>query len=197
MPAAKDAIVMLKDDHRKVLDLFKRFEKAGPRAVAMKRQLVDRISQELSVHAALEEQLFYPAVRGAVSATEDEVLESLEEHHIVKWTLSELEGMDPRDERFTPKVTVLIENVRHHIQEEEQDMFPKVRQAVTAASLKDLGRSMAEARRTMPTRPHPRAPDEPPGNTAAGGAASIIDKAKDVASGAVEKAVEKVKDLAS
>ena len=105
--------------------LFKRFEKAGDRAFAEKRRLADQIIEALSKHAAIEEQVFYPVARATVPDTEDIVLESLEEHHIVKWVLSELDGMDPTEERFDAKVTVLIENVRHHVEEEEQEFFPQ------------------------------------------------------------------------
>ena len=91
-----DAISMLKDDHKTVEQLFKRFEKAGDQAHVEKRDIVDRIIEALSVHAAIEEQLFYPVVRATVPDTEDIVLESLEEHHIVKWVLSELDSRSPR-----------------------------------------------------------------------------------------------------
>src|ERR1700722_14609732 len=113
-----DAIAMLKDDHRTVEALFTRFEKAGARPFARKRSLVDKMVEELSRHAAIEEEFFYPTTRAAVPGIDDLVLESIEEHHIVKWVLSELEKMDPRDEAFEAKVTVLIENVRHHVKEE-------------------------------------------------------------------------------
>ena len=159
--------------------LFKRFETAGEGAHKSKRQIVDRIIEELSVHAAIEEQVFYPAVRSSVEQAEDEVLESLEEHHIVKWTLSELEGMDPQDERFDAKVTVLIESVRQHIDEEEGEMFPKVRQAVGRKELQELGEQMREAKLAAPTRPHPRAPDHPPANLIAGPVAALLDAGKD------------------
>src|SRR5689334_8439076 len=82
-PLVMDAITLLKDDHRTVEQLFKRFEKAGDRAHAQKRKIVDRIIEELSVHAAIEEQLFYPVARATVPKTEDIALESLEEHHVV------------------------------------------------------------------------------------------------------------------
>src|SRR6476660_9794778 len=118
-----DAITMLKDDHKAVEQLFKRFERAGDNAVAEKRRIVDSIIESLSVHAAIEEQLFYPVARATVPKTDDVVLEALEEHHIVKWVLSELERMSADDERFDAKVTVLIENVRHHVKEEETDFF--------------------------------------------------------------------------
>ena len=82
----------------------------------------------LSVHAAIEEQVFYPEVRRAAPSLDDEVLEALEERHIVKWTLAELDSMTPKDERSQAKVTVLVESVRHHVREEERDLFPQVRQ---------------------------------------------------------------------
>ena len=113
-----DAITLLKADHKTVEKLFKDFEKAGDRAVKTKPKLVDQIIEELTTHAYIEETVFYPAARKAVPDTTSHVLESIEEHHVVVWMLSELAGMDPEDERFTAKVTVLIENVRHHVEEE-------------------------------------------------------------------------------
>src|SRR5215210_3462457 len=102
-----DAIALLRNDHRAVERLFKQFEKTGPKAHKTRRDIADKIVKELSMHAVIEEQVFYPAVREAVPDVEDDVLEGLEEHHIVKWTLSELEGMEPSDERYDAKVTVL------------------------------------------------------------------------------------------
>src|SRR6266550_8076329 len=179
--AAMNAITLLKNDHKTVEDLFKRFEKLGPRAVKSKQDVVERIVRELSIHAAIEEMLFYPAIREVVEAgdVDDMVLESLEEHHIVKWVLSELDGMNPAHERFVAKVTVLMENVRHHVEEEEQDLFPKVNKLLGRQRLDELGDAMAQAKKTVPTHPHPRSPDEPPGNLVAGAGAALVDKALD------------------
>lgn len=173
-----DAITLLKDDHKTVEKLFKRFEKAGDRAYAEKRKIVDQIIEELSVHAAIEEQLFYPATRDAVPEVEDIALESLEEHHIVKWVLSELEGMEPDDERFVAKVSVLIENVRHHVEEEEGEYFPMVRAELGRNVLRELGDAMEAAKKGAPTRPHPRLPDTPPMNLLVGGPAAIVDRVR-------------------
>jgi hemerythrin superfamily protein len=192
-----DAITLLKDDHKTVERLFKRFEKAGDRAFAEKRQVVDRIIAELAVHAAIEEQLFYPTTRAAVPEVEDIALESLEEHHIVKWVLSELEGMSPEDERFTAKVTVLMENVRHHVEEEEQDYFPKVRGQFSRSELNDLGDAMRAAKDVAPTHPHPRAPDTPPGNVLAGAAAGLVDRVGDAVSGVTQGGAAAVSDAIS
>jgi len=176
-----DAITLLKNDHRTVEDLFKRFEKLGPRAVKSKQDVVERIVKELSIHAAIEEMLFYPAVREVVEQgdVDDMVLESLEEHHIVKWVLSELDGMSPEHERFDAKVTVLVENVRHHVEEEEKDLFPQVAKLLGRGRLDELGEAMATAKKNVPTHPHPRSPDEPPGNLVAGAGAALMDKALD------------------
>ena len=175
-----DAITLLKDDHKTVKGLFRKFEKAGDHAYITKRKLVDKITEELSVHAAIEEQVFYPAVRHTLNQTEDDVLEALEEHHIVKWTLSELEKMDPKDERFDAKVTVLIESVEHHIGEEEGEMFPKVRKALSRTQLNELGDLMERAKLAAPKRPHPRSPDEHPTNAIAAPVLAVLDAGKQV-----------------
>ena len=182
-----DAIAVLKHDHRTVDELFSKFEKAGPHAYATKRKLVDRIIRELSTHAAIEEQIFYPAVRHTLGQTEDQVLEALEEHHLVKLTLAELEKLDARDERFDAKVTVLIENVRHHVKEEEGEMFPTVRKGVTPSSLRQLGEDLQRAKGSVPDRPHPNAPDESPADAIASAGAMVLDGAKDAASALVGK----------
>jgi iron-sulfur cluster repair protein YtfE (RIC family) len=183
-----DAITLLKEDHKRVKGLFAKFDKLGERAHKQKRDVVDKIIEELSVHAAIEEQLFYPAAREWAPDTEDHILESLEEHHIVKWVLSELNGMSPDDERFDAKVTVLKENVEHHVEEEEQDWFPEVRKAMGRKALQELGTAMQKAKRTAPTRPHPRAPDTPPGNLVAGAVAGLADQALKAGKQAVDRA---------
>ncbi len=171
-----DAITLLKQDHKTVEKLFKQFEKA--KQPAEQRKVAEKVVKELSVHAAIEEMLFYPAVRDRVPQAEDMVLESLEEHHVVKWVLSELEDMKPDHERFKAKTTVLIENVRHHVEEEESELFPQVRKAVGRKELGELGEAMEKAKKTAPTRPHPKAPDTPPGNLVAGPTAAVVDKVK-------------------
>jgi hemerythrin-like domain-containing protein len=190
-----DAITLLRDDHKTVEQLFKRFEKAGDRAHVEKRQIVDRIIEELSVHAAIEEQVFYPVARATVPNTEDIALESLEEHHIVKWVLAELENLDPGDERFDAKVTVLIESVRHHVKEEEGDFFPKVRKELSRRDLADLGDALAEAKKSAPTHPHPRSPDTPPANAVVGAIAGVVDRVTDNVSGIAQGGVTAVQDL--
>jgi hemerythrin superfamily protein len=190
-----DAISFLKDDHRTVEQLFKRFEKAGERAPVQKRQIVDRIIEELSVHTAIEEQVLYPFARAAVPDTETIALESLEEHHIVKWLLSELVDMDPAHERFDAKVTVLMENVRHHVEEEESDFFPKLREHIGRNELADLGQALADAKKSAPTRPHPRMPDAGPPSVVAGTLTGIVDRFGSNLSGIAQGGVTAVQDL--
>jgi hemerythrin superfamily protein len=190
-----DAITLLKDDHRTVEQLFKRFEQAGDRAHVQKRQIVDRIIEELSVHTAIEEQVFYPVARAAVPATEAIALESLEEHHIVKWTLSELVDLDPADERFDAKVTVLMESVRHHVKEEESAFFPKVRDRLGRNELAELGQALADAKKSAPTKPHPRMPDAGPVNAVAGTITGVVDRVGDHLSGFAQGGVTAVQDL--
>ena len=160
-----DAITSLREDHRRVEKLFKEFEKLEKNdgSAKQKRAVVEEIIGELAEHAWIEEQVFYPEVRAQVDEAEDVVLEGLEEHHIVKWTLSELDGMKGDEERFDAKMKVLMESVRHHVEEEEGEMFPQVREVIKRKGLVELGERMDAARGQAPHTPQPTAPDEPTG----------------------------------
>ncbi len=190
-----DAITLLRNDHKTVESLFKRFEKAGDKAYVAKREIVDRIIEELSVHTSIEEQVFYPMARSRVPKTEDIALESLEEHHIVKWVLSELDSLDPRDERFDAKVTVLIENVRHHIEEEQTEFFPLVRGSMNQAELVELGEAMAMAKKSAPTHPHPRSPDDGPAKSQMSAIVGVVDRIGDNLSGIAQGGVAVARDV--
>src|SRR5579875_318251 len=107
----QDAIELLIQDHRTVEKLFSEFEDAGERAFKTKERIAKKFSEELTTHTYIEEEIFYPEARKAVPSTKDHVLESIEEHHVVVWMLAELANLDPTDERFDAKATVLIENV--------------------------------------------------------------------------------------
>jgi hemerythrin superfamily protein len=170
-----DAIALLKADHKTVETLFRKFEQAGPNAKKLKRRLVDQIVRELAVHAVIEEQVLYPALRAKVGVLEEQVLEALEEHHVVKWLLKELESLPPEAERFNAKVKVLIENVRTHVGEEEGTLLPRMRKAFTPAELREMAQALTVAKKAAPTRPHPRAPDTPPGNLLAGAVSAVLD----------------------
>ena len=150
---SSDAIVMLREDHKEILRCFKDFERAGENAVKRKGDLVDRMIELLTVHTYVENEVMYPRVRELVPDLEDDVLESYEEHHVADLLVVELAAMKPDDERFTAKTTVLIENVRHHIEEEEQEWFPQVRDALGRTKLQEIGAEMAEAKERAPRRP--------------------------------------------
>jgi hemerythrin superfamily protein len=183
-----DAIALLKADHKTVETLFRKFEKAGDTAKKLKRKLVDQIIRELAVHAVIEEQVFYPAVRAKAEKLEPKVLEALEEHHVAKWLLSELESLPADAERFEAKVSVLMESIRHHVEEEEEELFPKVRKAFSARELKEMADALTRAKKAAPTRPHPRAPDTPPGNVVAGAVSAVLDMGRDAVRAVSSKA---------
>jgi hemerythrin-like domain-containing protein len=148
-----DAIVMLKDEHKQIKKTFNDFEKAGEKAYVEKGRLVDRMIELLTVHTYIENEVMYPRVRELLPELEDDVLESYEEHHVADVLVVELSAMKPEDERFTAKTTVLIENVRHHIEEEEQEWFPKVREGLGRKQLQELGADMIKAREKAPRKP--------------------------------------------
>jgi hemerythrin superfamily protein len=148
-----DAIVMLKNDHKEIEKTFKAFEKAGDRAVKEKDRLVKKIIELLTVHTYIENEVMYPRVRELVPELEDDIDESYEEHHVADLLVMELVAMKPTAERFDAKTTVLIENVRHHIEEEEQEWFPKVREALGRKQLQELGAEMEKARKKAPRKP--------------------------------------------
>ena len=148
-----DAIVLLRNDHKEIRRLFTQFEKAGENAHAAKGKLVDRMIELLTQHTYIENEVMYPRVRALLPELEDDVLESYEEHHVADVLVVELAAMKPDAERFTAKTTVLIENVRHHIEEEEQEWFPKVREGLGRNVLQDIGAEMIEARKHAPKRP--------------------------------------------
>jgi hemerythrin superfamily protein len=165
----RDVLEILVADHRKADELFDRFEELAEDAEAERQEVVDRIVRHLTVHIWIEEQAFYPRVRQLGKDIGDEALEGLEEHHLLKITMFELEGMRPSDERFAAKVDVLIEQARHHHEEEEEELFPKVREALDATAREKLGEAVEAARRTAPAHPSPDAPDTPPPGRTGGG----------------------------
>jgi hemerythrin superfamily protein len=150
---SNDAIVLLKNDHKDVKKLFRAFEASGENATATKGKIVRRIIEMLTVHTYLENEIMYPQVRALLPEVEDDVLESYEEHHVADVLCMELWSMDPSDERFDAKTAVLIENVEHHIEEEEDEWFPKVREGLGRKKLQEIGQQMTEARPSAPRKP--------------------------------------------
>lgn len=129
---------LLKNDHQKVSDLFKRIETASGKA---KVGIFDQIKNELEVHMHIEESIFYPALKNA-EATRDVTLEAYEEHRVVKDLLAELAAAKPSDQ-WDAKLTVLKENVEHHVEEEEDELFKKAKDVLSAEETESLGDQMA------------------------------------------------------
>src|SRR6266516_5654170 len=150
---ASDAIVVLKADHKDIRNLFRKFQAAGDKAVKKKAKIVGQIIELLTVHTYLENEVMYPEVCALLPDLEEDVLESYEEHHVADVLCMELAGMPAGAERFNAKATVLIENVTHHIEEEEQDWFPKVRAGLGRRQLRDIGAMLEQARQKAPTTP--------------------------------------------
>lgn len=140
----KDAVQLLKADHREVEKLFGQFEKAS--GEARKKQLADRICMELMVHTQIEEEIFYPASREFLK--DDEIVnEAIVEHQAAKDLIAEIRDMDPADQMFEAKVTVLQEQIEHHVEEEEKEYFPQCQKS--DMDLKAIGEQLAERKKEL------------------------------------------------
>ena len=140
-----NAITMLTDDHRVVKKLLRELESTTDRGVKTREELFTRIKADLTVHEIIEEEIFYPALKEHPKA-KDIVLEAYEEHNVVDTLMSELSSLPFDDERWGAKAKVMQENIEHHIEEEEGDMFKKARQVFDEAELEELGERMARRR---------------------------------------------------
>ena len=183
-----NAISLLTQDHRNVEQLFNRFEAAE--SPEERRSITDKVIEQLSVHAEIEEQFFYPAVAAELEER-GEVLEAVEEHHMAKLALWELERLPATAPNFEAKFTVMRENILHHVGEEEGDggLFQQARKVLNATELEELGDRMERARATVPHRPHPLAPPTPPLNRLLGLPVSILDRVVNTGKGVARAAV--------
>jgi hemerythrin-like domain-containing protein len=145
-----DAIALLKEDHDKVKKLLTELETTTERGIKTRTELFATIKGELTVHEIIEEEIFYPELKAHPKAR-DIVLEGYEEHHVVDLLMSELEGMDVSDERWGAKAIVMKENIEHHIEEEEGEMFAKARQVFDRQELIELGERMAKRKLSAQT----------------------------------------------
>lgn len=146
---AENAIEMLKVDQQHVKELFKKYQAAGERASKNKQKIAEEVCRELEVHAQLEEEIFYPAVE----AEEDKegkklIAESVEEHHIVKTLIKELRELTPEDKQYDAKFTVLMENVKHHVDEEEEELFAEAEELL-GPEIESLGMQMQERKQQL------------------------------------------------
>jgi hemerythrin superfamily protein len=182
--AKPDALAILVRDHKEVDELFEQFDHAGD---TLDGGLLGRIIEALSVHAAVEEEVVYPAMRKALPDGEAKVRDAIADHQKVKEALARLETMAPLDTEVPAAVKALAKDVRAHVAEEERDLFPRLAEALDEPTLQDMGRAIEQARKAAPTHPHPDAPATPPANLVAG----AVDRVRDV----LEEAAEKGREL--
>ncbi len=140
-----NAFTLLKTDHKKVAGIFEKLEPTTERGAKTREELFAQLKNELDIHARIEEEVFYPALKEA-DETHDIVLESYEEHAVVKQLLSELDELSKDDETWGAKLKVLQENVEHHVEEEEGEMFPKARKVLSAEEIDALGERLEAAK---------------------------------------------------
>lgn len=179
MTSLIDVIVQ---DHRDVERVFEELE-TGSGTPEQRKQLVDHVIADLVRHSVAEEQFMYPAARKATARGGEIVDHEIEEHAEAERVMAELEKCDPHSAEFEQRVEQLIDDVRHHVDEEERTLLPQLRDALSAEELQKLGDRVLAAKKAAPTRPHPNAPDTPPGNLITDPGAGIIDKVRDFLSG--------------
>jgi hypothetical protein len=174
-------IALIKADHASVIRLFRRYKALSPRSFKRRRDVADRLIKDLAVHAAAEEQVLYPVARKSVPGGEQLVEEALGEHRSLKEALAALDKRAPEDEAFDPLMKAIEKEVRRHVKEEEGTggVLSQLRKHVLRDQLMRMAQLTRQAKQAVPTRPHPNAPDTPPGNAVVGVVTAMLDKAKD------------------
>ncbi len=141
-----NAFQLLKEDHKKVAAIFEKLEPTTERGVKTREELFTQLKNEIDVHAKIEETIFYPALREA-DQTHDIILEGYEEHKVIKTLLAELDTLSKDDEKWGAKLKVLQENVEHHVEEEEGEMFTGARKVLSKEQAEQLGLRLEEAKK--------------------------------------------------
>lgn len=169
-------------DHEAFRAVFTELE-ADTMSPQHRRDLVDHLIAELVRHAVAEEQFVYPVVRERIPDGDSIVDHEIEEHSEAELVMKELDGMDVSDARFEPKVRELMHDIRHHLEEEETKLLPRVAALYSTDELDQMGENMLFAKQSAPTHPHPSAPDTPPGNLIVQPGLGLVDRMRDVLSG--------------
>ena len=181
----RDVIEVLEHDHREVEEMFAELESlrgaSSDDARSRRKDVADQVTIELVRHSVAEEVLVYPEVEDKVSAEEAE--HARKEHAEAEETLHRLEKLDADDPAFDDELATLMEEIRHHIADEEGQMFVHMRQVMDADELRRLGSRVEAFKKVAPTRPHPNVPNEPLPRIVAGPAASLFDRMRDLATG--------------
>jgi hemerythrin superfamily protein len=178
--APRDVIALVKADHARVNELFRRYDRLGARAYKGRRQVADRVVKELSVHAVAEEAVLYPRVRG-LAGGDTLAVEALGEHHALKALLVALDECDPVSPRFDEYMARVRDEVKRHVTREESagGILGQLRRQLPRDELERMGQALAAAKKSAPTHPHPRAPSTHPANVLVGAATAIVDRARD------------------
>jgi hemerythrin superfamily protein len=182
MGQGKDATEILMDDHREVEELFAHLDKL-PAGDPQRREVSDEITVELVRHSVAEEAHLYPTVAARVAGGRELADEELADHAAVEELLKKLEGLDAGDAEFDTTLQQLQADVSEHVQDEEQRLFPQLREALSAQELIELGEKITKAKEHGPTRPHPSAPDTPPWNKILAPGMGLVDRARDAFTG--------------
>ncbi|MBI0315048.1 MULTISPECIES: hemerythrin domain-containing protein [Streptomyces violaceusniger group] len=177
-----DVIDELTTDHREVDDLFEKIQATAPGNPERKR-LMDQVTIELVRHSVAEEQYLYPTVRRRLTDGDAIADKEIADHSQVERLLKTLEGLDADAADFNDLVLKLKTEVTAHVHDEETNLFPQLRRACDEADLHKLGESVRRAKKIAPTRPHPSAPDTPPGNKLLAPGAGLVDRARDLVTG--------------
>jgi hypothetical protein len=181
----RDVIEILEHDHREVEQMFAELESlrgaSTEEELSRRKELAEQVTIELVRHSVAEEVLVYPKVEEQVSAEQAE--HAREEHAEAEETLARLEKLDADDPGFDDELAELMAEIRHHIEDEEGEMFAHMRQVMDAGELRTLGERVEAFKKVAPTRPHPHVPNTAAARTAAGPAASLFDRMRDLATG--------------
>jgi hemerythrin-like domain-containing protein len=181
----RDVIEVLEHDHREVEEMFRELESLRGASTdedkSRRKELTDQVTIELVRHSVAEEVLVYPQVEDKISAEEAE--HGREEHAEAEKTLKRLEKLDADDPAFDDELATLMKEIRHHIEDEEGEMFTHMRQVIDAEELRKLGGRVEAFKQVAPTRPHPNVPNEALPRMVAGPAASLFDRMRDLATG--------------
>ncbi len=176
-----DLIDVLITDHRNVEQAFTDYERGGL-SDEQRKQLVDHIITELVRHSVAEEQYLYPAARETLQDGNEMADHEISEHAEAEQVMKQLEGLGPQEAEFDRLTRQLIDDIRHHVEDEEQDLFPQLQRACTEDQLQDLGVKISMAKDSAPTRPHPSTPDRPPANLILDPGAGMLDRLRDALS---------------
>jgi len=181
----RDVIEVLEHDHREVEEMFRELESLRGATTdegrARRKAVAEQVTIELVRHSVAEEVLVYPRVADKVS--QEEVEHAREEHAEAERTMARLEGLDADDPGFDDELAELMQEIRHHIEDEEGSMFKHMREVLDPEELRSLGASVEAFKQVAPTRPHPNVPNTATARLAAGPAASLIDRMRDLATG--------------